>query len=133
MRYIAVPMQQELQGFYICGQGVDQYNPNAIRASLGTLFAVPTMAADHELVLKHLRQHNFKIAVATPEAVKAIHETEFPSRCAFVIGSEATGVSAFWREHADFGIRIPMSGIADSLNASISAGVTCVRFYSSTS
>ena len=42
---------------------------------------------------------------------------------AVVIGNEATGVSDLWRTADIQGIRIPMAGIADSLNASITAAI----------
>jgi len=42
---------------------------------------------------------------------------------ALVLGPEDDGLSDFWRDHCDEKVRIPMKGIADSLNVSVSAAV----------
>jgi TrmH family RNA methyltransferase len=42
---------------------------------------------------------------------------------AVVLGSEAFGLSEVWLEAADQQIRIPMFGVVDSLNLSVSAAL----------
>jgi TrmH family RNA methyltransferase len=42
---------------------------------------------------------------------------------AIVLGSEATGLSEAWRSEGVEGIRLPMAGVADSLNVSVAAAV----------
>jgi TrmH family RNA methyltransferase len=56
---------------------------------------------------------------ATP--VRSLAATDLTGRCALIIGSEARGVSAEWREAAA-GVSIPTAGV-ESLNASVAAGI----------
>jgi TrmH family RNA methyltransferase len=42
---------------------------------------------------------------------------------AIVMGTEATGLTDQWRLAADAHIKIPMLGIGDSLNVSVSAAI----------
>jgi TrmH family RNA methyltransferase len=44
---------------------------------------------------------------------------------AIVFGREDMGLSDFWKDRSDAKIRIPMAGICDSLNVSVSAAVIC--------
>jgi TrmH family RNA methyltransferase len=39
------------------------------------------------------------------------------------MGTEADGLSQFWLDHADARIKIPMRGLIDSLNVSVSTAV----------
>ena len=47
------------------------------------------------------------------------------SGCALVMGTEATGLTDYWRQQADAHIRIPMLGRIDSLNVSVSTAILC--------
>jgi TrmH family RNA methyltransferase len=44
---------------------------------------------------------------------------------AIVFGREDRGLSDFWKERSNAKIRIPMAGICDSLNVSVSVAVIC--------
>jgi TrmH family RNA methyltransferase len=47
---------------------------------------------------------------------------------ALVMGAESKGLSRFWLDHADQTIIIPMEGIVDSLNVSVSFGILAAHF-----
>ncbi len=106
------------------GQGTDLDNPGVIRASLGTVFDVPTTQADSAAVVKWLQRQERALIAITPEG-RSLYETEdWPSRTAFVFGSEARGLTATWRQAAHAQVAIPMIGSAvDSLNLSVSVAV----------
>lgn len=108
----------------IVGDGqTDIYNPNVIRASLGTVFSVRVVQSTKKETLKFLKDRNMQICAATPEATKTYFETNFKVPAALVLGSEEKGLSDFWLEAADCQIKIPMHGKADSLNVSTTAGI----------
>ncbi len=102
---------------------VDLYNPNTIRASIGTLFrkniAVATSAAAHEWLAKN----GLQIVVGTPEATKLYHHADMTQSTAIVLGSEALGVTEEWRREDVTQVAIPMAGVADSLNVSVTAAI----------
>jgi TrmH family RNA methyltransferase len=112
----------------------DLYNPNAIRASLGTIFAVPVCAASSNDAVSWLRANNLAIYAARVDAEVEYTAADFTRPCAIVLGSEANGLSDHWREHSAptdatanassiKAIKLPMFGVADSLNVSTSAAV----------
>lgn len=97
------------------------FHPNAIRASMGTVFSVPTASADSAEVVKWLREHQVATYQASPDAAQPYTALDFRRATAVVFGSEAFGLSAAWQGFP--GVSLPMRGIADSLNISVSAAV----------
>lgn len=101
----------------------DIYNPNIIRASEGKVFSVPVIKSNKEDVKKWLIKNKIKVFAAVTEASKEYWQADFSGRTAIVLGSEADGLSPFWREVADQNIIIPMKNGIDSLNVSVSAAL----------
>jgi TrmH family RNA methyltransferase len=101
---------------------VNPYNPKAIRASAGSIFRVPLIAAlDPGLAIAAVSQRKMDLYAAMPRASLSLKEASLEAKCAFVIGSEGRGVSAVL-EDAATGLRIPTSGV-ESLNAAVAAGI----------
>jgi TrmH family RNA methyltransferase len=101
----------------------DPFNPNAIRASLGTIFAVPLAAASSRDVLAWLADHGIRPLAATARGVTAYTDEDLRGPTAIVLGSEAGGLSVAWDDPRVTSVRIPMHGVADSLNVSVAAAV----------
>jgi len=101
----------------------DLYNPNVIRASLGTVFSVPTAAASGEQTIEFLKKRGIKIIITSPDSDLSYTDSDLAGPAAAVIGSESRGLPAFWFDSADAAVKIPMLGTADSLNASVSAAL----------
>ena len=107
----------------ICDPHTDLYHPNVVRSSIGCIFTRQVVACSSEKALQWLKANGIKSFAAELEAAQAYHEADFTQPCAIVMGTEATGLTAFWLEHADARIRIPMRGKIDSLNVSVSTAV----------
>jgi len=101
----------------------DPFNPNAIRASLGTIFTVPVVAATSSDVAAWLSQHGIRAVAAIVGAPRTHIDADLTGPLAIVLGSEADGLGQTWRTTAVDGVSIPMAGVADSLNVSIAAAV----------
>ena len=101
----------------------DLYNPNAIRASLGTIFTMPVAAAANEETLPWLRRHELSVYAARVDARTLYSEVDFRRGSAIVLGSEARGLTAAWGAEWITPVRLPMQGAADSLNVSATAAV----------
>lgn len=106
-----------------CDPVTDVFNPNVVRASVGTLFSTPVHAAPANEVRAWLRAHAIETVVTSPAAPTDLWALRAPTRCAVVIGAEHEGVDDAWLEAADHLVRIPMRGAPDSLNAAMSAGI----------
>lgn len=101
----------------------DVFNPNAIRASLGTIFAVPVCEATSQETLAWLRERKFRIFAARVDGAVNYTAANYRGNSAIVLGSEAEGLSPAWSSNDIQAIKLPMHGIADSLNVSASAAV----------
>ncbi len=110
-------------GVIVSDPSAEISNPNVIRASLGTVFTVPKAVAPAPDAISWLKANGIAIAVTTPDAETAWSEVDFASPSAIVLGSEDRGLGDEWLKAADIHVRIPMRGVADSLNVSAAAAI----------
>ncbi|HTU24455.1 MAG TPA: RNA methyltransferase [Pirellulales bacterium] len=101
----------------------DVYNPNCIRASLGTVFSLPVCTATSDEALAWLRAQALTIYAARLDGAVDYRQTRLAQRAAVVLGSEVAGLSPRWHAAGVIGIKLPMLGVADSLNLSVTAAV----------
>lgn len=106
-------------GLIVCDRCTDIHNPNVVRASVGTLFSVPVVEAKGDEVFAWLKQKGIAILAATPSAEKEFTEVNMDRPIAIAVGTEQLGLSKQWMEGAEIQVRIPMKGIADSLNVAM--------------
>ncbi len=114
-------------GVIVTGHAADPYDPRSVRASTGSLFALPVVRErSHVEVLSWARAAGLQIVGTdeTGEVLLSDHDLTGPTL--LVIGNETAGMSAGWREACDAITRIPISGSASSLNA---AGAATVSLY----
>ncbi len=103
----------------------DLFNPNAIRASRGTIFTVPLCAARAADVARWLEAEQLQILVARLDASRTYDRYDYCAGTAFVLGNEADGVSELWRDARYAGVKLPLAGSADSLNVAVTAAILC--------
>jgi TrmH family RNA methyltransferase len=103
--------------------GTDLFNPNCIRASLGTIFTQPIATASTNETLAWLRERGYRIFAARLDATQDYTTVDYRSRAAIVLGGEAAGLPAAWHADDIIPIKLPMQGTADSLNVSATAAV----------
>jgi TrmH family RNA methyltransferase len=102
---------------------VELYNPNAIRASMGTIFSLPVCEATSGEALDWLRRSGLKIFAARVDGSVEYTQADFRRPTAFVLGAEDSGLTSAWTATDIAAIHLPMLGIADSLNVSATAAV----------
>jgi TrmH family RNA methyltransferase len=107
----------------VCDRCTDLNNPNVVRASVGTLFTLPVVEAATERVLPWLRERGVRILAATPHAETVYSDADLTQSAAIVLGTEQYGLTDRWMEAADIKVRIPMLGVADSLNVAAAATI----------
>ena len=103
--------------------GTDLDNPNVIRASLGTVFALPVVAANAAETAAWLKDNSIRAVAAVVDAPLAYSEANLRGPLAIILGSEADGLSTTWRGSNVEAVSLPMLGVADSLNVSAAAAV----------
>jgi TrmH family RNA methyltransferase len=112
-----------LDALVVADGGTDLYNPNTIRASIGTIFTVPVCAAPAAAVRAWLAARKVPIFAARVDAGVNYTDVDLSGPTALLLGSEATGLSGVWNPPGVTPIRLPMHGIADSLNVAAAAAV----------
>ena len=101
----------------------DLFNPNAIRASAGTIFSLPFVATSSESAREWLDERDFQVLATRVDGAINYTEANYTGRTAIVLGSEAQGLSGDWAGDDVNAIKLPMLGVADSLNVSVTAAV----------
>ena len=112
-----------LSALIVADGRTDLFNPNAIRASLGTIFTVPVATAGARETLDWLRRQGLAVFAARVEGSVPYSDADFRGPAAVVLGSEAAGLSDVWTADDVTPVRLPMLGAADSLNVSATAAV----------
>lgn len=102
---------------------VDLWNPNVVRASRGTVFSVPVVECEDASALEWLRKHKIQVIAATPSAEEIYSDVDMTHPTAILVGTEDKGLTDFWMENADLKVRIPMLGLVNSLNVSVSTAL----------
>jgi TrmH family RNA methyltransferase len=116
-------------GIIITGHAVDLYDPKTVRASMGSLFAVPVVRVNEHAVLEawlktaRHRLGRVQFVSTSAHAGLTLPEADLRGPTVIAIGSEESGVSNYFEGLADVFVSIPMWGSASSLNASVAASI----------
>jgi 23S rRNA (uridine2479-2'-O)-methyltransferase len=119
-------------GVIVTGHAADVYDPRSVRASTGSLFALPVVRCpSHREVTAWLAARRAQgrpvVLTGTDEhGGNDVFAADLTRPTLLVVGNEATGLSRVWREACDLTVKVPMTGAASSLNA---ANATSVVLY----
>lgn len=103
---------------------VSAWNPKAVRASAGSVFRVPLIAASEGDCFDNLREAGVKLLATTVRATAQPADlVEMAGPVAVIIGNEGNGVADDLAAKADATITIPCPGPVESLNAAVAASV----------
>lgn len=124
----------------VLGRGADPYGPNVIRASQGSVFALPVAALDEDAAHRYLAAQGCVTVACTPDAPQVYWDAPLTGRVALLLGTEHGGLPAHWRQAGGedggaaggLSVRIPMgaNSAADSLNVATAAALVlfeCAR------
>jgi len=107
----------------VCDRCTDINNPNAVRASIGTIFSIPVVETSTAEAQEWLRKKNIQIVAATPHAEQLYTAVDMTAPVAIVLGTEQYGLSESWLAEKHLTVRIPMLGQCDSLNVASAATI----------
>ena len=114
-------------GVIVTGHAADVYDPKAVRASTGSLFALPVVrSASHRelaawVAAQRARGCPIMIAGTDEHGDRDVFDVDFTQPTLLLVGNEAAGLSGGWHELTDLTVSIPMTGAASSLNAATAA------------
>ena len=101
----------------------NEWNPKTVRASAGSVFRMPLVAAGVDKCFAHLRQAGVKIWTTAVHSAEAAHGVDLAGPVALLIGNEGSGVPQALAAQADGALTIPCPGPVESLNAAVAASV----------
>lgn len=101
----------------------DWSNPNVVRGSKGTVFAVPVASAGTDEVFAWLQEKGIRAVATTPDTDVAHTDADLTGGVAILMGTEQTGLTDDAISRADVRVRIPMAGLVNSLNVATAAAV----------
>ncbi|WP_133875047.1 RNA methyltransferase [Paractinoplanes brasiliensis] len=108
----------------VTGHAADPYDPKSVRASTGSLFALPVLQLDRpDPLLDWAARGGVQLVGTDEHGAVDVADHDLTGPTALLIGNETNGLSAAWRAAADVLVRIPITGAASSLNAAAAATV----------
>ncbi|MBI1187621.1 MAG: RNA methyltransferase [Alphaproteobacteria bacterium] len=103
-------------GVALIGQSCDPFSVECVRATMGSIFAVPVARADFSELEQWRRGAGFTMLAASLRADQRHDAAPIGARTLILMGNEQAGLPAAIEGACDALVRIPMRGRADSLN-----------------
>ncbi|WP_411680380.1 TrmH family RNA methyltransferase [Clostridium thailandense] len=110
-------------GIVITKGTVDIYNEKTLRSTMGSIFHIPIIHDDNLESIENLRENGFKLIVSSLDTDKNFYDIDLNSKVIIAVGNEGNGISSELVDIADFKVKIPMPGGAESLNVSVAASI----------
>ena len=110
----------------LAGHSVDPYNAKCLRASAGSVFAIPVIVEpDTRAAVEAVSAAGLQLLATTVDGEITLDDAEpqLSSPTAWMFGAEAHGLSAEVAALADRRVRIAMPGSAESLNVAAAAAI----------
>ncbi|EKE01607.1 MAG: hypothetical protein ACD_21C00090G0013 [uncultured bacterium] len=98
--------------------------PTVYKVASGAVETTPFIQVTNlARTMRMLKEFNIWIYGTAEEADQDIYHVDLKGPVALVLGAEGEGLRRLTREHCDFLVKIPMSGVVPSLNVSVATGV----------
>lgn len=102
----------------------DLFMPKALRATAGSIFNIPVVYSTFQDLFLYLKNKDISLYATSVDATLNIYDCNFRGPLAIAFGKEAQGISKPLLEKADYLIKIPIFGKAESLNVAMAAAIS---------
>jgi RNA methyltransferase, TrmH family len=111
-------------GVVLVGETADPFAPTAVKASMGSIFAVDVAhTPDLDSFFEWAHGAGVRVLATSGSARDDHWRADYSAPCAVLLGNEGEGLPPAALERADLQVRIPMVGTAESLNVAVAASV----------
>ncbi|MEZ5962094.1 MAG: RNA methyltransferase [Hyphomonadaceae bacterium] len=110
-------------GVVLVGESCDPFSVEAVRASMGSLFAMTLARASFEELLQFKQERGAQMMGLSLKGAALDTDRPAPARAIVLMGNEQSGLPPHMEEACDTLVKLPMRGRADSLNLAIATGV----------
>ena len=110
-------------GVILLGDTTDPFALEAVRATMGSLFHVPLIAASLDEFVAWKRARGLPVWGTHLEGAVDYRTVDWPETCVLMMGNEQSGLPDAHVAACDGIVKIPMAGHADSLNLAVATAV----------
>ncbi|HVZ99451.1 MAG TPA: RNA methyltransferase [Caulobacterales bacterium] len=110
-------------GVVLLGQSCDPFSVEAVRASMGSIFAVPIARASFEDLQRFNAARGATMIGASLKGMPLDGDAAAPKRAVLLMGNEQSGLPMEMQAACDWLVRLPMRGRADSLNLAVATAL----------
>ncbi len=110
-------------GVILIDECVHPFSVEAVRATMGSIFAVSITRATSEDFLAWCGQWPGSVVGTRLDATAAYREVAYQAPTLILMGNEQAGLTDDLAAACDVNVKIPMRGRADSLNLSVATGI----------
>jgi TrmH family RNA methyltransferase len=111
-------------GVILVGESCDPFSVEAVRATMGSVFAVKIARASLDELLRYKQQRGAKLIGTSLKGAALDADAPVKGRVIVFMGNEQSGLSAEMEAACDVLLKLPMRGRADSLNLAVATAVT---------
>jgi TrmH family RNA methyltransferase len=110
-------------GVILIGETCDPYSVEAVRATMGSIFAIPIYRASAEAFTTWRKGWPGSVVGTLLSADMDYRTASYSRPCVILMGPEQAGLSPSLAALCDTVVKIPMRGRADSLNLAVATGI----------
>jgi TrmH family RNA methyltransferase len=110
-------------GVVLLGESCDPFSVEAVRASMGSIFAMKLARASFDELLALKNAGGAQMIGASLKGAAFDSDLPAPKRAIVLMGNEKSGLPQHMEDACDLLVKLPMRGRADSLNLAIATGV----------
>ncbi|MEM7715501.1 MAG: RNA methyltransferase [Cyanobacteria bacterium P01_A01_bin.68] len=116
-------------GFILLGNSIDPFDPNVVRASMGSIYNQKFIRTGYSKLHKWLQNHNCHIIGASPDGTVDFHQFNYPTITMIFLGEERRGLTQQQRDLCKHLVRIPIARTVDSLNLAVAGSLIMYEIY----
>ncbi|TGL10784.1 RNA methyltransferase [Leptospira meyeri] len=118
----------QVDAVFVLGHSIDVYDPKVIRASLGSIFHtklvfLESVASLEFFLRKEKDRCNLQVIGSDSCGTESLEKTNLLTPVLLILGNEAKGMSVHLQSLCDLIVKIPMSGVVNSLNVACAGSI----------
>lgn len=116
-------------GFILLGNSVDPFDPNVVRASMGSIYNQKFIRTGFSQLNKWLHHSNHTVIGASADGAFDCHNFNYPTTTFICLGEERQGLTQKQRDLCQHFVRIPITSTVDSLNLAVAGSLLMYEIY----
>lgn len=102
---------------------VDVYNEKTLRSTMGSIFYIPIIEDDNLNKVRFLQQNGFRLLISSLDTNNNFYDVNMTENMIIAVGNEGNGISEDLNNISDIKVKIPMPGLAESLNVAVACSI----------